>query len=137
MIDIEADVFNYVATALRTAHTGIFVSGEYVDAPSSFPAVTIVENDNRVLERMRTVRIENAVSVMYEVNIYSNKTNGKKREAKAIADTLDTAFEQSGFTRTMRSQVANLHDATIYRIVCRYEAVVAPNGDNAYLIFQN
>ena len=137
MIDIENDVFDTVATALRAAHNGIFVAGEYIDAPSSFPAVTIVESDNRVLERMRTINIENAVSVMYEANIYSNKVNGKKAEAKAIADTLDAAFEQSGFTRTMRSQVSNLNDATIYRIVCRYEAVVAPNGSNNYLVYQN
>ena len=137
MIDIENDVFNYVATALRTAHQGIFVSGEYVDAPSSFPAVTIVESDNKVLERMRTLNIENAVSVMYEANIYSNSVSGRKAEAKSIADTLDAAFEASGFTRTMRDQVPNLKDATIYRIVCRYEAVVAPNGSNNFLVYQN
>lgn len=130
MIDIEQDVFNYVSKKLREAHNGIFVKGEYVNAPSSFPAVTIVENDNRVLERMRTLNIENAVSVMYECNIYSNKVSGKKAEAKAIADTMDNAFAEIGFTRTMRNQVANLNDATIYRIVCRYEAVVVPENNN-------
>lgn len=124
MIDIEADVFSYVAEILREEYPGIFVAGEYVNTPSSFPAVTIVENDNRVLETMRTLNIENAVSVMYECNIYSNKTNGKKAEAKDITATMDKAFEEIGFTRTMRNQVANLNDASIFRIVCRYEAVV-------------
>lgn len=130
MIDIEQDVFSYVSKKLREAHNGIFVKGEYVNAPSSFPAVTIVENDNRVLERMRTLNIENAASIMYECNIYSNKVSGKKAEAKAIADTMDNAFAEIGFTRTMRNQVANLNDATIYRIVCRYEAVVVPENNN-------
>ena len=124
MIDIENDVFTAVATAVRTAHSGTYVVGEYVPAPKTFPAVSIVESDNRVLERYRTENIENAVSVMYEVNIYSNKASGKKSEAKAIAATVDTAFTSLGFTRTMRSQVANLNDATIYRIICRYEAIV-------------
>lgn len=137
MIDIENDVFNEVATALRSAHAGVWVAGEFVDSPAKFPAVTIVESDNRIFERMRTRRIENAVRVMYEVQIYSNKASGKKAEAKAIADTADGVFARLGFTRTMRSQVANLKDATIYRIVCRYEAIVGENGENKFLVYQN
>ena len=124
MIDIENDVFNAVATVLRTEYSGIQVYGEYVDSPAKFPAVTIVEADNRILQRMRTTNIENACSVMYEINIYSNKGTGKKAEAKAIATTADTVMESIGFTRTFREQIPNLKDATIYRIVCRYEATV-------------
>lgn len=124
MIDLENDVFDTVAKALRTAYAGIFVVGEYVPAPPKFPAVSIVEADNRIVERMRTLNIENAATVMYEVNIYSNKASGKKSEAKAIAATLDAEFSKMGFTRTMKNQVPNLNDATIYRIVCRYEAIV-------------
>lgn len=137
MIDIESDVFDTVATELRSQHAGISVSGQFVDMPASFPAVTIVEADNRIFERMRTRRIENAVRVMYEVQIFSNKASGKKAEAKEIANTADGVFASLGFTRTMRSQVANLKDATIYRIVCRYEAVAGENGENKYLIYQN
>lgn len=137
MIDCESDVFDTVAAELRSKHAGIFVAGEFVDSPAKFPAVTIVEADNRIFERMRTRRIENAVRVMYEVQIFSNKASGKKAEAKSIADTADGVFASLGFTRTMRSQVANLKDATIYRIVCRYEAVVGENGENKFLIYQN
>lgn len=136
MIDIESDVFDTVATELRSAHAGVWVTGEFVNSPAKFPAVTIVESDNRIFERMRTQKIENAVRVMYEVQIYSNKASGKKAEAKAIADTADGVFARLGFTRTMRSQVANLKDATIYRIVCRYEAVVGENGENKFLVYQ-
>lgn len=137
MVDIESDVFDTVATELRSQHAGIWVAGEFVDTPARFPAVTIVEADNRIFERMRTRTIENAVRVMYEVQIFSNKASGKKEEAKEIADTADEVFASRGFTRTMRSQVANLKDATIYRIVCRYEAIVGENGENTYLVYQN
>lgn len=134
MIDLENVVFTEIATTLREKYgANFFVAGEYVESPASFPAVTIVEADNRVLQNMRTLKIENAVSVMYETNIYSNKTSGKKAEAKAIADVIDTKFEEMGFTRTMRNQMANLNDATIYRIVCRYEAVIDKNN----WIYQN
>ena len=133
MIDLESDIFSYVANALRTAHSGVYVVGEYVETPAQFPAVTLVEADNRILRRMRTENIENAVSVMWDCNIYSNKASGKKAEAKAIADTADTAFAAIGFTRTFREQIPNLKDATIYRIVCRYEAVI----DQNYMIYQS
>lgn len=133
MIDIENDVFTYIATKLRAAHSGIWVSGEYVASPAKFPAVTIVEADNRVLERMRTTNIENAASVMYEVNVYSNKTSGKKAEAKAVMNTADEAFAEIGFTRTFREQVPNLADSTIYRIVARYQGVV----DKDLWVYQN
>ena len=133
MIDLENDIFSYVANAIRTAHSGCSVSGEYVEIPASFPAVTIVEADNRIKERMRTENIENAVSVMYQVAVYSNKTKGKKEEAKSIANTVDEAFTSIGFTRKFREQVPNLKDSTIYRIVCRYEADI----DKNYMIFQS
>lgn len=133
MIDYENDIFSHVASELRSRHSGIFVSGEYVDTPASFPAVTIVQADNRVYQRMRTTKIENAVSVMFECNVYSNKTNGKKAQAKAIAADMDAVFEEMGFTRIFCNQVANLADAKIFRLVCRYEAVIDPN----FWIYQN
>lgn len=137
MIDVENDVFSIVANALRTDNPDIFVYGEYVEKPAGFPCVTLVEADNRVLTSMRTVKIENAASVMYDVNIFSNKGSGKKEEAKSIARTVDELMETMGFTRTFREQIPNLKDATIYRIVCRYEAIVAPGYNDTYLIYQN
>lgn len=137
MIDIENDIIQFVGDSLRAAHDGIDVSGTYIIAPSRFPFVSIVENDNRVYLRMRTNKIENAVHLMYECNIYSNKVSGKKQEAKAIMATLDNAFEAAGFTRTMMNQVPNLADASIYRVVCRYEAIAAPTKDGKYLIYHS
>ena len=133
MIDIENDVFDYVAKALRTSFPGITVISDFVEAPAKFPTVTLVEADNRILQRMRTDNIENAVSVMYELNIYSNKAVGKKSEAKSIANAIDGLFNDLGFTRTFREQIPNMKDATIYRIVCRYEAVV----DKTLMIYFN
>ena len=135
MIDVENKVFDTVSKALKAAHGNtLFVTGEYVPSPPKFPAVSIVEADNYVTQRYRTAKIENAANVMYEINVYSNKTAGKKSEAKAIASTADEAMANLGFTRTMRNTVPNLNDASIYRIVCRYEGVVIPNDDEIYYI---
>lgn len=123
MIDLESDVFDAVAVILREAYPGIIVSSEYDSSPVSFPAVTIMEADNSVYQRMRTTAIENAVQLMYEVNVYSNKIGYKKIEAKSIMNTIDSEFERLGFTRTMCNPIPNLQDATIYRLTARYEAV--------------
>ena len=127
MIDIEFDIFDTVSKEIKAAHSNVLVISDYVAAPAKFPVVTLVESDNRILDRMRTNNIENAVTVMYEANVYSNLSVGKKSEAKDIANTVDAAFNGLGFTRTFRQQIPNVNDATIYRIVCRYEAVIDKN----------
>lgn len=138
MIDVENLVFTKVAEAVRTAFPDTFVSAEYTDIPARFPAVTITEADNRIYDRMRTTVIENAVDVMYEVNVYSNKAAGKKTEAKEIMNAVDAAFCNLGFTRQMRQQVPNLNDARIYRVVARYQAVIAPGSQqDEYVVYQS
>lgn len=111
----------------------IFVSGEYVDAPAQFPAATIEEVNNSVYERMRTLHIENAASVLYEVNVFSNKIGYKKAEAQEIMEFIDNIMSGLGFTRTMCNPLPNLADATIYRLTARYEAMV----DKDHWIYQN
>lgn len=124
MISVENIVFSQVAEALRVAFPGIFVAGESVDTPAKFPAVTIVESDNAVVQRMRTTNIENAATLMYEVNIYTNTVGYKKSEAKDIMEAVDDEFSKLGFARTMCNPISNLSDATIYRMVARYTATV-------------
>lgn len=124
MIDIESDVYAAVSAALKAEFPGIWTSGEDADLPARFPAVTIVEQDNAVKQSMRTLTIENAVDVMYEVNVYSNMVGYRKSEAKEIMAVVDREMSQLGLTRTMKNPVSNLQDATIYRIVARYKAAV-------------
>lgn len=137
MIDIENDVFDYVCTKIEEAHPGVSVDGEYADLPAELPAVSIAEKSNSVFERMRTRNIENAVRVMYEAVVFSGKMDGKREEAKAILKTMDKAFLDLGFTRTMQNNVPNFRDASIIRIISRYEAIVAPTNDGKYMIYHN
>ena len=78
MIDIENEVFNRVTKRVREQFPNIFVVGEYVKSPSSFPAVSLMEMDNSSREdTVDSSSNENHANVMYEVNVYSNKTTGK------------------------------------------------------------
>lgn len=126
MIDVENEVFDSVATQLRAKYPNIYMVGEYVKTPPKFPSVSLVEMDNQSYQSTEdSGGSENHVSVMYEVNVYSNKTVGKKAECKKIAALIDELMLALGFARTMIQPIPNLDDATIYRMVGRYSAVIS------------
>ena len=126
MIDIENAVFNRVATRVREVFPDIFMVGEYVNSPASFPAVSLVEMDNATrIETIDSGSNENHANVMYEVNVYSNKTVGKKSECKAIIALIDEEMLAMGFSRSTLTPVPNEYDSTIYRMVGRYRATVS------------
>ena len=129
MIDIENAVFNTVAAKVRDRHPNISMTGEYVKSPSSFPAVSLVEMDNSVrTDTIDSGSNENHANVMYEVNVYSNKTTGKKSECKAIIALIDQEMLALGFARSTLTPVPNMNDSTIYRMVGRYRATVSADN---------
>lgn len=124
MIDIEPAVFTEIATALRAAYPEVTVAGEYSNAPSKFPFVSIVEADNYAETRsLSTADAEQYAHLMYEVNVYSNKTGAKKSECRKLLKYIDAMLYQMNFTRISMNPVPNMEDATIYRLNARYEAV--------------
>ena len=129
MIDVENAVFNTVATKVREHYPDIYMVGEYVKSPSSFPAVSLVEMDNAVrTDTIDSGSNENHVNVMYEADVYSNKTTGKKSECKAIIALIDKEMLALGFARVSLMPVPNMNDSTIYRMVGRYRATVSADN---------
>ncbi len=129
MIDIETQVFSRIASKLREDNPEMFVSGEYVKAPAVFPTVTVEEKANSAYQRTQdSGSLENHVSLMYEVNVYSNKQVGRKTQCKELFKIIDHEFQEMGFTRIMKEPVPNLEDGTIYRMIGRYTAVVSTGG---------
>ena len=126
MIDIESLVFDRVAKRVREQFPDIFITGEYVSSPPSFPAASGMEMDNSIREdTIDSGSNENHANVMYEWNTYSNKTTGKKSECKAIMTLIDTEMTAIGFVRVTLTPVPHEYDSTIYRMVGRYRAVVS------------
>ena len=136
IIDAESFVYSKVSAALRAYNENIFVSGEYVDTPAKFPAVTLIEANNSIYRKAKTTNIENAVSVLYEANVFTNRIGYKKSDAKDILEVLDNEMLRLGFTRTMAQPMPNLPDATIYRITARYEGVIMPEHGEEEIIYR-
>lgn len=122
MIDCENEVYTRIARVLRDKFPGIKIAGEYVNAPSSFPHVSITQSDNSVVSEQMTGSAEMA-QVMFEINIYSNKADGRKTECKSIAKVIDDVMFKMNFKRIALTPIPNMEDATIYRIVARYRVM--------------
>ena len=135
MIDVENMVVDAVAKAVKTQYPNATIKSEKQDVPSSFPFVSITEEDNTSYRKTQDdVSKEHHAEVMYEVNVYSNLESGKKSEAKSIFSIVDETLQSIKFTRTTKLPINK--DSTIYRIVGRYEAVIAEDNNGIYQVYR-
>ena len=129
MIDKLNEIFTNVANSVRDKHTGTTVTGEYTRKPSKFPAVTLDEIQNVVVDRLEdSSNAENFAGVTYRLQVFSNKRNEKKAEARAIFATADAEMRRMGFRRVTNTTTPEIYDSTIYNITATYEAVVSSAG---------
>ena len=129
MLNYANEVFTNVANDVRETHTGTTVIGENTRRPSKFPAVTIDEIENVVVDRLEdSSNDESFAGVTYKVQVFSNKTNGKKAEARAIFATVDAKMRRMGLRRKTYTTTPEIYDSTIYCITATYEAVISAAG---------
>lgn len=140
MVEVENLVIDTIKNRLISEGLTVSISSVGERTPSTFPAVSIYEADNYSYRKTQDdVSREHHASLMYSVNVYSNKKSGAKQEAKQIFAIVDDELQSFKFTRTSMFPDAN-QDKSIYRIVARYEAVVAQGqeigGDTIYQVYR-
>lgn len=129
MLDFNNEIFTAVATRVRNQHTGTTVTGEYTRKPSKFPAVTLDETQNVMVDRLEdSSNEEKYAGVTYRLQVFTNKRTGKKAEARAIFATADAEMRRMGFRRVTYTTTPEIYDSTIYSISATYEAVVSAAG---------
>ena len=130
MIDIESTVFDRVAEALEEKFGDIYVASvPLAGAPPELPAVCLWEQSNIALAKSQTAQSrENHAKLMYQCEVYSNLTSGKKQQAKAIAALVDEKMQELGFTRTFGQPVPNIADLTIFRYTMRFEGIIGKDN---------
>ncbi len=129
MIDFNNSVFTTVATAVRNNYIGTSVTGEYTRHPSKFPAVTLDETSNVMVDSLEdSSNEERFAGVVYRLQVFSNKESGKKAEARAIFATADAEMRRMGFRRVAYTTIPGIYESTIYSITATYEAVVSAAG---------
>ena len=129
MINFNNEVFTNVARIVRETHTGTTVIGENTRQPSKFPTVTIDEIENVMLDRLEdSSNEEKFAGVTYKVQVFSNKTSGKKAEAREIFAAVDAQMRHMGFRRKTYTTTPEIYESTIYQISATYEAVISAAG---------
>ncbi|MBO7712422.1 MAG: hypothetical protein J6S85_02565 [Methanobrevibacter sp.] len=127
MINIESKVIAAVKAALSTDYPDLLIYSMMIPSPESFPCVCVEEIDNYIYkDAMTTSHIENVAEVTYEVNVYSNSKTGKKSEAKAIFEIIDTTLSDMGFIREYTKPVT-MDNGTVYRFTARYTTLATQN----------
>lgn len=129
MNDFMNEIFTAVAVPVREAHPGVIVSGEYTRKPSEFPAVTLDEIENVIVDRLEDSSNEETYSgLTYRLQVFSNKVRGKKAEARAIFATADNVMRRLGFRRVTYTVTPEIYESTVYSITATYEAIISVNG---------
>lgn len=129
MNDFMNEIFTAVAVPVREAHPGVNVSGEYTRKPSAFPAVTLDEIENVVVESLEDSSNEETYSgLTYRLQVFSNQTRGRKSEARSIFATADSVMRRLGFHRVTYTVTPEIYESTIYSITATYEAIISADG---------
>ena len=124
MIDVENQVYTKVANALLEYDPTIKTMSRTIYEPSEYPCVCIEQMDTFVMTRTQDSSFtENHDELTYTVNVFSNKANIAKSEAKAIMAVVDGVMGGLNFSRLGCVPVA-MDEAQKYRLTARYRAVV-------------
>lgn len=125
MIDAESTIFNQVATAFDAKYPNGSRYGEETTSPPAFPCLTLVQVDNYTYESsLDDAHKEHNAWLLFEANVYSNKTYGAKQECKEIMQLVDEQLQSLNFVRLFCNQTKNA-DKRYFRMTARYRAVIS------------
>ena len=127
MIEKSNEIFNAVATDLRSLYEGIKVVGEYVASPTVFPTVTLDEIQN-IPTHLDSSAENKYAEVLYRVQVFSNSPNGKRTQARGIYGVVDAKLQALGLLAVSYSTTPAIYNSEIYSITATYRGVMDRNG---------
>jgi hypothetical protein len=126
MIDYSNEIFNAVATDLRSIYNGIKVVGEYVASPSLFPTVTIDETSN-VPAHLDSAALPKYAEVQYRVQVFCNGS-GKRARAREIYATVAARLSSMGLVGVTYTTTPAIYNSEVYCITGTFRGVVDRDG---------
>ena len=132
MIEIEAKVYSPIATALKAQYPSIYVTSEPAPTPSKPLAVSIVQQDSYSSPRKQDNTLtERFATVMFQVDVYSNKQTGKKSQCKEVMNIIDEMLFDMNFMRLSLNPIP-MEDSGYCRLSARYRAET--DGETLYRV---
>ena len=127
MLDFSNEIFNAVAKHLRSLYKGIQVKGEYVSTPAQFPTVTIDEISN-IPSHLDSANENKYADVIYRVQVFSNKENGKRAEARKIYASVDNKLMELGLFAKSFTTTPAIYNSEIYSITATFGGTIGADG---------
>lgn len=123
------EIFTKVADAILAEHPTCRITNAFVYAPPEYPCAAIVLSDDGTREDTRdSSKQDKFRNMTVVVDVFSNKTNGKKTEAEAIMQiVIDTLFSLN-FNMVSCKPNSNINNATNYKITATFIATIDSNG---------
>ena len=132
MINIENEIYSPIATALRAEYPDIFVTSEPTAMRARFPTVSIVQQDNYMsINKLDNSGRERFATLMFQIDVYSNLTSGKKSQCYEIMEFVDDMLFKLNFTRLTCNPVP-MENEGYYRLTAQYR--VETDGETLYRI---
>jgi len=130
MFNIQKEIFTKVANAVLATYTTCRITNSFIYAPAQFPCVAIVLSDDGTTYKMRdSSGNDNFRDITLTVDVYSNKTDGKKTEAESIMQIIiDTLFPLN-FNMVSCKPMSDLNNAQNYRITATFTATADASGN--------
>lgn len=129
MIDKENEVYTRVREAVLAEYPDAEMDSSYQPIPSGFPHVSLYQSDSFTPSALQDNQLVPKYEVVvFEAQVYSNKSNNRKQECKKIMEIICDTMSLMNFRRLVLTPVPNLNDSSIYRLTARFEAVADANG---------
>ena len=133
MIDVFNQIYTALYNAIKSSYSTASITGEYVPKPESFPAISIVEQDNYMsINKLDNSGRERFATLMFQIDVYSDLAKGRKEQCRSILKIIDNIMFGLNFTRIAASPMPNRDDESIYRITARYRAET--DGETMYRV---
>ena len=115
MIDYSNEIFNLISKELKNQFDAIKVIGENISIPTEFPTVTVDEVSN-IPTSKDSGTINKLALVRYRVQVFSNKTKGKRAECRQIFKVVDEIMQRINLTCKTYSPLPDVYNSQIYQI---------------------
>ena len=127
MIDYEVKIFNKVyKAAAPLCALNKFVSTIITEAPTAFPAASLIEMDNATIRnRQSSTPAENFSLITYQLDVYATS----KSKCKEVFIAADDAMIAMNFSRISGQYINNVDNTKVFRYVARYEAEIDQKGN--------
>lgn len=126
MIEFSTEIFNEVATDLRSEFPGIKVIGEYIAQSTVYPTVTFDEIQN-IPTHLDSAQEEKYAEVVYRVQIFCNG-NGKRVQARKIYAAVAAKLLQLGLISVTYTTTPTIYNSEVYCITGTFRGVIDRNG---------